>query len=230
MNLARLKKSEIIWLSQHKCKNHGHTYLEHPGCIDRDKPEGCPVKERIGFLDIESGGSLTADFGYTFCYCILGDDGVMTERSVTTKEIRSYVFDEPLLRQFCKDVREYDRLVVYYGKSSGFRQRHDIPFLRTRCAKFGLDFPLYGEVKVTDAYDIVRGKFKLARNRMQTVCDFLGIPSKEHKLNPDIWMRALAGDDKSLKFITTHCREDVRSTAILYYRILDYANKTNTSI
>jgi len=227
LNLKRLTKVQIIWLWEHHCEAHGHRYLEHPQCIFKEQPSINDERlvERIGFLDIEAGG-LVATFNYIFSYCIKEFEGNIIERVVTPKEIRSYDFDKKLMQQFCMDIQKFDRLIVYWGKS----YRFDIPFLRTRAVKWGLDFPKYQEKYVTDVFDTVKSKLRLHRNRLETACEFLDIPCKQHRLNPNIWQKALAGDKVSLDWILEHNREDVISLEELWKRLNQFSRHSRISI
>jgi len=224
INIARLRKDEIIWLHQHKCR-HGHTYLEHSNCIEVEKPNMCPAFEKIGFLDIEAS-NLKADFGIILSYCIKEENGKIIGRAVTPKELKGEIYDKNLVEQLCSDIRTFDRIVVYYGTDYKF----DLPFIRTRAVFWGLNFPSYKEIKVFDMYPVVKKKFKLHRNRLETACDFFGIPSKGHRLKPDIWFKAMTGQKKGLDFILEHNKEDVISLEDLYHKTIKYSNIPNTSI
>lgn len=218
INLARLKKDEILKRHFFRCV-HKHTGIEHPACYD----QATGNKERIGYLDIESS-NLQATFGLVLCYCIKEAGGKIWERTITDKEIKNGTMDREVVKQCIEDMRKFDRLVYHYGNY------FDIPFLRTRAVYHKLDFPLFKEIKGTDTYPILRHKFKLHRNRLETACEFFNIPAKGHRLSPEIWIRALGGNKKDLNWITQHCREDVISLEELYKRINDYSNITNTSI
>jgi len=223
VNFNKLKKDEILWLYNHPCKHH-HRYTEHPQCFLEECREGEP-SEKIAFLDIEAT-NLNADFGYILCYSLKELNGKMVRCSVTTKEIRSYSFDRHVLTQFLKDIKGCDRLVGYYSKD----RRFDIPYLRTRALRRGLDFPQYKDYLFTDAFDLVKPKLKLHRNRLENACDLLGIPSKEHRLNPEIWQRAQAGSKQALNYIQAHCDEDVLSLEAVFKRLNIFGRISKTSI
>jgi uncharacterized protein YprB with RNaseH-like and TPR domain len=227
LNLNKLKKAEILWLFNHFCR-HGHRYTEHMSCFIAEKPQDSPLQEKIGFLDIESTG-LNANFDYVISYAIATNNAKMLGRVLTPKEPLNWkILDKKLLQQFCKDVRNFDRIVVYYGKSS--RYRHDLPFLRTRCLKWNLPFPLYKSIVVTDCYDIAKAKLKLHRYRLENVADFMGIPSKGHRLDAEIWQRAKLGHKPSLTHVWEHNKEDVITLRDVYYRLVDHYQKTRISI
>ena len=229
-NVNMMLKAEMLDRFNYRCE-HRHNGFNHPACYAKDRGEG----ERIGFLDIESGGSLDADWGFTFTYCIKKLDSEIIGSCITPAEVRKPLMeggtkDKRLLEKFCKDIRKFDTIVVYYGKDTGFRgQRHDIPFLRTRCAKWGLDFPTWKQLKVIDLYDIVKKYFKLSRRRMVDACRLLGIECKASPFNQEIWQDALTGYKPALDYIMEHNRQDVISTEKLFKAVIKY-RETRTNI
>lgn len=225
-NIAKLKKSEIEWLNCHTCEAHQVSYLSHPNCYFKERPADSPISERIGFLDIESS-NLKASFGIVISYCILDNDtDKILEYCITPQEIKNRTFDENLMRQFARDIIQFDRVVVYWGRD----RRHDIPFLRTRALKHGTNFPLYKDLSVIDCYDWCKNKLSLHSYRLQTVCNEFGIPAKMHPLTGDIWIRALGGDKESLDYILEHNREDVICLRPVYQRLEPFVRGGKVSI
>jgi uncharacterized protein YprB with RNaseH-like and TPR domain len=197
-----------------RCVHH-HTFLEHPKCYVEEK-------EKIGFLDIESS-NLHADFGIILSYAIKELDGEVTGRVITRKELASKESDKGVVRDCIRDMRRFDRLITYYGTN------FDIPYIRTRAMLWELEFPLYKEIKHTDVFYWAKSKLCLHRKRLQVVCDFLGIPSKQHPMEPNMWTSALTGNRRSLAYIYTHNIEDVISLEAAYKRLIDFtANRANS--
>jgi len=228
VDLTKMKKKEIIWLSQHRCKAHSHTYLEHYPCFIREVRESddanCPVKRRIGFLDIETTISgFKADFGMILCYCILDNDtGEILESSMTKNEIMS-VQDERLTKQLVKDMGEFDRVVTYYGT------RFDIPYIRTRAAINKVKFHPFDSIKHTDVYYMIRNKFKLSRSSLEVACrNLLGKTQKTHIGNS--WMRVMTGDQRAMEYIIDHCRKDVKDLKELYDFAYQFVGRREASI
>ena len=225
INFNRLRKPEMVWLYNHRCSEHGRKYTEHPHCFVKDYDTDRLFEEKIGFLDIESS-RLEADFGYMFCWSLKELDGDLVHRCVTPKEIKTYVFDRNVVGEFIDAIETFDRLVGYYSKD----YRFDIPFLRTRALRWGLDFPEWHEHLFTDAYDLAKAKLRLNRTRMENVADLLGIPSKGHRLNPEVWQKAQAGHKDSLDYIQVHCDEDVVTLEAIYKRLFKYSRPNRTSL
>lgn len=224
LNFNNLKKVDILWLFNHFCK-HGHRYTEHPKCYRKEHQD----PEKIVMLDIESGGSLTADFGYMFSYALKDLNGKVYSNVITGEEIRNEkIRDKRLVKDFCRDIKPYDVIVVYYGCDKPMR--HDIPFLRTRAVKWGIDdFPLHKEKKVVDVYDIIKTKFRLARRRMADACRLFEIPYSDHPVNPVVWQNALSGNKKALDYIVLHNEEDVISLDLLYQKVIRFKEYKTTT-
>jgi len=222
--IRRLRKSDLEWLSCHFCV-HRHPYISHYSCFLREKPDDSPIKERVGYFDLETSG-LKADFAFIFSYALMDDDGNILGRVLRPSEIKRGVFDKFLVREMCQDLKKFDRVVVHYGGD----RRFDCPFARTRALKHGVEFPLYKDIYVSDTWLMAKNKLKLRSNRLGVISEFFGIAAKEHPLTPDVWMTANAGNQESLDYIWTHNCEDVRSTKKVYDLLKNYVNRNKVSI
>lgn len=189
----------------------------------REQPEDSPFIEKIGFLDIESTG-LKGNWDYMLCACVKELNGEILGRHLTQREITSYKFDKNLTKELIATINKFDRVVTYYGA------RFDIPFIKTRAEKWGLDFPAYRDLWATDVYFIAKRNLLLHSTRLMHVCDLLGIPSKGHKLDPDIWQKAQSGHVPSLEWIFAHCKEDVTSLEEAYKRLQKYTLPKKESV
>jgi len=185
--------------------------------------------ERIGFADIEAS-NLTATFGIVYTYCIKELDGELIKKAISLDDLHSGKFDKNLIAFFIEDTKKFTRLVFHYGND----RRFDLPFLRTRAVKWNLPFPEHKCIYVSDTYPILRNKFKLHSNRLETACDFFGIPAKAHKLNSEIWLNMITGNKKLMKkaidYILVHNIEDVISLELLWKKISKFTRLGKTSI
>jgi uncharacterized protein YprB with RNaseH-like and TPR domain len=216
----KLRKSELVWLSKHKCK-HNHTYLAHYNCYCTEIPN---KEERIGYLDIETS-NLNADYGIVLCYCIkVHNRKKIFVRAIKRKELYSGVFDKELLKDCVRDMRKFDRIITFYGA------RFDIPFLRTRSVALGTDFPHYGEINHTDIYPIIKYKFKLHRNRLMNSCETIVGKTDKTVISPTHWLRCLQGHTQDMKYVVDHCERDVHDLNRLANKVVMFARKTNVSI
>lgn len=232
-NPHKLLNREKIWLMTNYCR-HGHTYMEHPKCYYNELPSTSPIKERIGFLDIEST-NLRATFGYVISWAIKERGGQLIHDCVTKEEIQAEAntslgsaikIDHRILQSFYNITKDFDRLVVYWGRN----RRHDIPYLRHRCLKAGVDFPIYKEVILLDVYDWVRNFLSMHSNRLEKVCEEFEIPAKKHKLTGNIWIKAGTGNKKALAHILDHNDEDVLCLEPLYNVLEPFARQQKASI
>jgi len=173
--------------------------------------------EKIGFIDIENFSfNFKADEGIIISYCIKEMDGELIANVIKPKEIEKNIYDKRLVKDLLNDIKKFDRIIGYYAK------RFDIPFIRSRALYYGLRFPPYGSHFFNDVYYLVKYKFQLHANKLRTACEFLGIPSKEHSFKPEMWLKALKGNERALKYILEHNKEDVISLEALWKKIYMY--------
>jgi uncharacterized protein YprB with RNaseH-like and TPR domain len=214
-----MNKAEILKRSFFRCK-HGHSGLQHPKCYETETGTG----EKIGFFDIECFTlNFKANSGLVITYAIYTNEGEIITNFITPKELRQ-VSDERIMRNLCKDLRKFDRIITYYGK------RFDMPFVRTRCELYELVFPVYKELIHTDVYDVIKRKFQFTHNTLQIACRFFNIPAKGHSFQWFHWARAFQGNKESMDWILKHNIEDVECLKMLWDRVNKYTNITATSI
>lgn len=208
---------------------HRHSILTHPQCFDR---EGRPKKtdwwigKKIGFLDIETT-NLNAPFGKTLCWYIKSegkneyDKFCIDPKDVVNKDIT----DKHVIQALCDvlNSHKYDIIMTYYGC------RFDIPFVRSRALKHGIDFPVQGETYHLDLYFATRSKLKLHSNRLASACEYFGISGKTG-LSTSIWADATCGDAGSLKYIYEHNKGDVGILEQLYLKLRPYISFTKRSV
>ena len=239
-NPHKLLNRDKVWLMTHFCKC-GHTYMEHPACFHHDYADGkipdCPVTEKIGFLDIENS-NLSAPFGYVISWAIMdmqseevfGD--VITPEEIQ-RESKSNLddivaIDKRILKSFSECADKFDKLIVYWGKN----RRHDIPFLRHRCLRLDIPFPLYGTTFCVDLFDWVRNMLKMGwgRNSLFAVCNEFGIEAKGTKCPAFYWVKAGTGNQKAIDTIFQHNKEDVICLKPLYQMLDQFARRVRTSL
>lgn len=222
MNIARLRKDEIVWLANHRCLAHNHTFLTHYTCYLKENPS----KIRIGYLDLECS-HLKADIGILLTWCIKREGGAILEGSITRSDIRKAKKgdeDRRVVRECVEALNEFDIVVTYYGS------RFDIPFLRTRAVSMGLAFPPFGAVKHIDAYDILRHRFCLLSKKLVHCCKALLGKTDKTTIEWPIWREAARGDAKALAYILEHNRADVRDLEKLYLAVKNYTRRVERSI
>ena len=218
-----MTKTEILKYSRLMCE-HGHPMISHPACLSK----AVHFEERVGYLDIETS-NFNAAFGIVVSWCIKEDGGRIYEGVLSKADFedKQGYYDKRIIQSCIDTMRGFDRIVVYWGTN----KRFDIPFLRTRAAMMGVDFPFFQELIVNDLYDIVKNKFKFGRNSLAAACLGLGISAKETPIYPELWVKSIVGrDKKAIAHILQHNREDVISTEKLWHRIMNFANTPKSSI
>lgn len=220
--VRKLLKRDVIWLSEHFCR-HGHTYLEHYSCFLQEKPDTSPMNEKIGIFDIETTG-IMANWSHMLSWCIKEHNtSIIHYDLVTSREARDGN-DKRIVKSAIKELAKYDRIVTFYGT------RFDIPYTRSRALGQGLEFPSYKDLYHTDLYYVVRMKFRLHSNRLGSVCEFLGIEAKSHRMTPQLNRDAKAGRKEALGIVLLHNKEDVRSTDDVFNVSLDHMMVNKRSI
>jgi len=221
LNLWRLKKAELVRMAQTRCK-HRHTLLDHPQCYT-------PVPERVGFFDIETT-AFDAGFGIMLSYAIkVGGEKTILTNCITKRDIdhaKAGDEDARIVAACIEDLKTFDRVVTHYGSD----YRFDLPFIRTRAVSLNLDFPFYGSIKSDDTYSLLKRKFKLPRNRLETACRILLGTTEKNHIDPKIWRAAGRGNPKALSYVLDHNRRDVRDLEKIYEKIKNFVRATDTSI
>lgn len=179
---------------------------------------------RVTSWDLECS-NLSADFGIILC-CGFKDVGVgkpkvfnILNYTETGDLIRA---EKGLLKDISKRLLESDVWLTHFGTY------YDIPFVNSRLLYHNLPVlpPSYPHV---DTWKIAKNRLKLRNNRLNTVQEFLRLPSEKNAIKPEQWIRALGGHAPSMQYIVNHCRLDVLVLEEAYLRlrplILDHPSK-----
>lgn len=219
----RLKKSEIIWLNKNHCVAHGHSYLSHYSCYLNEAPNRTP---RIGFWDIETT-NLDADFGIMLAWNICEKGKVTFGDVITLHDIDSAQAgdeDARIVASCVNALGQFDKIVTWYG------QRFDMPFTRTRALICGVPFPYYGSISHQDIYFASRSKLKLSSNRLENVCRSVLDKTQKTRIEKRLWRAAGRGDAKALEYVSDHCKKDVLDLEKIYYKLIDFTARRDTSL
>ena len=168
--------------------------------------------KKIQLWDIEAT-NLNANFGYILSIAVKDLD----EKKVRVYSIADYprykkdpTNDKDLVRDAAADLGSAGVWVTWYGA------RFDVPFVNTRLIGHGL--PPMPPVPHIDGWRIAKYKLKMNSNRLASVSGFLNVEEKT-PLNGPIWIKASAGDKKSLDYIVEHNIQDVIVLEQVYHRI-----------
>lgn len=225
---------------------HRHSIETHPSCFakgliryefqdDREweRVLGLPWYQypeyKIGYFDLESDG-LKVDFATMLSWAIKEKGGETAYDVITKEELFEGGVDKRIVQSCIDEMMKYKIIVTYYG--TGF----DLPYLRSKALKYGLDFPGYvyeensagsfyakPEIYHFDLYYTVRNKLKLSRNSLARATEYLGIKGKT-PLKGEVWQKAKYGDKKALEQVLEHNIADVEILEQLHDRI-DFTRK-----
>lgn len=181
---------------------------------------------KILVYDIETAGvnALNADLGYviTFGYIWL-DDFNKGEKAKTISIADFPEFekdphnDKMIVKAGLELMAQADGLIHHYGN------RFDHPYMRTRGVKHRI--PIYTDVAALDTCHLAWKTFKLSRNSLKNVAQFLDCKyQKLEKLDgwPKWWMDFLKGSTKSDKKMREYCALDVMTLAEIAERMRPY--------
>jgi uncharacterized protein YprB with RNaseH-like and TPR domain len=119
--------------------------------------------------------------------------------------------DKRLTREILDELNNYDIILTWYGK------RYDIPFMKTRALKHGLEF-IDPRIKHIDLYDTAKHKLRMHSNRLEAVADFLGIHGKT-KISPDAWNLSVRDNTEAMKEVVYHNVKDVEVLEFVYDKL-----------
>lgn len=176
----------------------------------------------IGYWDIE-----TSDFNpyqnFMICYAFARRDIVTGkiekfEDAITKKDIAKAVknnnfnFDERLLQNLSQCMEECDMIEGHYST------KFDMPFFRSRCllTKQPELIPDYGKLKFSDTWRKMKTTLKANRNTLNNLNLIVSGKSDKTFVELEYWYKVRFKDSpewqKSMDYITKHCRYDVNDS------------------
>lgn len=235
MKLEKYMYSEInplrfSWAEQMKRKTwhcqHRHSGLRHTNCYN----VAHNIQERVGCFDIETG-ALDAGFDivYTWFLKTSGKDEIVYD-CISLDDLQKGRKDRRILESLVNTLWEYDRIITHYGSNFRF----DIPFVRTRCIRQGIDFPTCGMLWVSDTYSMAKKLLCLKSNRQGRVASAILGKDIKTKMEDNHWLAVKYGTNaekrKALKYIRDHCEADVHQLDENYLAMKPYMKNVRTSI
>ena len=119
-----------------------------------------------------------------------------------------------MIAQLHEAMDEADAVVTYNGN------RFDIPTLQREFLLGGLPPP--SPSKSIDLYRTVKRQFRFASNKLDFVCQQLGLGAKTHHKGMDLWTGVEAGNKKDQRTMETYNKQDVFLLEKLYKRLLPW--------
>lgn len=155
--------------------------------------------------------------GYTLCWAAKWEG---------SKEILySSVNDgeKAMMKGIHKLLDEADVIVHFNGK------KFDIPTINREFVRLGFMPPT--TYKQVDLYHTVRREFRFQSNKLDFVCQQLGLGSKTQHKGMDLWTGCMNGLKSSWKVMERYNKQDVRLLPKLYKRLLPWiANHPNMAL
>jgi len=87
--------------------------------------------------------------------------------------------------------------------------------LNTRFLINGLGLPI--PFKPIDTLSLARKTFSFSSNKLDYICQVLGLPAKSEHSGYDLWLRCLKGDKSALQEMVAYNRNDVVITEDVYH-------------
>lgn len=125
-----------------------------------------------------------------------------------TKNLVGDAGEKQLLEAFSKVYNQCDESVAHYGS------KFDIRFLNSRISRAGL--PPLKPVKLRDTWRILKDKFALPNNRLDTAISFFNCPYGKPSLQWSLWREVSLGNLKAHKTLRNRCHYDTLSLAWIY--------------
>ncbi len=172
---------------------------------------------KLLFLDIETAPNLAyvwklfpdyiapdqlVNTGYIICWSaqFLGEKQVYSASVVDG--------EEHMIRQIHQLLDEADGVVTYNGN------KFDIPTLNKEFVELGLTPP--APYKSIDLYRVVKKNFKFASNKLDFVCQQLGLGTKVKHRGMELWKDCMAGKESAIVEMLQYNKQDVILLKRLY--------------
>ena len=98
--------------------------------------------------------------------------------------------------------------------------KFDKPRMNTRFLKHGLLFP--SPYQTVDTLKVAKREFKVSSNKLNYLCQFLGLNVKMETGGFELWEKCLKGNEEALEKMDVYCRQDVLILEELYLKLRPY--------
>jgi DNA polymerase elongation subunit (family B) len=162
-----------------------------------------------GLFNQNIGINQIVEPGYTLCWAAKWDDS----SEVFFDSLHQSSMKQ-MLKRMHKLINEADAVVHYNGT------RFDMPTLNREFIKHGFSVPdPYHQI---DLFKVVKQRFKFASNKLDWVCQELGIGAKVHHKGMSLWHDCINGCEKAWKVMERYNKQDVRLLPKLYKKLLPW--------
>ncbi len=182
-------------------------------------------EERVAMFDLEFY-NFDADFGFLLSWSIKHLDGRIVHDVLTRAEAINYdKLDKRLCETFLEEIKNVDLLVGFYST------KMDVPYIRSRCLWWELDFPKFREKFHHDMYYTSKRLLKLSRGGQAAVGRFLLKDDfTKNSVDMALWLRARLGDAEALEEVLDHNDRDVKDLELIYKELTPYVKMVRKSI
>jgi len=146
--------------------------------------------------------------GYTMCWAAKWDG----KREVMFDSVHESK-PEKMIKSVYDLLSQADAVVHYNGA------KFDMPTLQKEFFMLRLA-PL--DYKQIDLLKVARRKFKFASNKLDYICQQLGLGSKVKHMGTDLWKDCMDGDEKAWKIMKKYNKQDVVIMERLYHNMLGW--------
>ena len=166
---------------------------------------GAPMRQVV--FDLETWG-LDRGWGVTLVACFLIHGGPEGPKRFTLKHRDSAAWKSGKRSEDREIAEEVFRILgschIGYAHNG---DRFDVPWLRTVALKYGLQMP---RLKLVDPCQIAWKKYRIGRNSLEAVADFLQLEQSKLHISPEVWRSALMDDDTDAwQMLVARCESDV---------------------
>ena len=144
--------------------------------------------------------------GYTLCWAAKWEG----QKEVMFRKLG----DDDFIAELWDIMDGADAVVTYNG------ERFDIPIVHREFLENG--FPPPDPSASIDLYKPVKSRFRFASNKLDFVCQQLGIGAKVQHKGQDLWTECMEGDEKAWAIMERYNKQDVRLLPKLYKRLLPW--------
>jgi DNA polymerase elongation subunit (family B)/predicted RNA-binding Zn-ribbon protein involved in translation (DUF1610 family) len=128
---------------------------------------------------------------------------------------------EAVIGKMYQLMEEADVVVTYNG------DRFDIPTLKKEFLLHGLPPP--APSKSIDLFKVVKRQFRFPSNKLDYICQELGIGSKTKHTGFQLWVDCMNGDSNAWKTMERYNKQDVRLLELLYNRLTSWLGRSFNS-
>ena len=147
--------------------------------------------------------------GYTLCWAAKWEG----QREIIYSGLHNNTV-ENMLHKMHELLMEADAVVHYNGR------KFDMPTLNREFIKMGL--PPVTHYHQIDLLKTVRAQFRFESNKLDYVCQLLGLGAKVQHKGIQLWYDCMADDAAAWKHMEKYNRQDVKLLPILYHRLLPW--------